>query len=212
MPSRTTSFLVFLASLVTFAPDARGHHNSTAFYDFSRVGEVEGRVENVRWHNPHVIVEIMGVNEAGVEELWKIEGDSINALQRKGVVVDSVKTGERVKVLGAMSRYGRPEMFAGVLYLADGREVVLADRIAVQLGIMERALSTGERISNAGSALTTADRQKGIFRVWSRNAGESYPRPSEPLRFTPEALAAQAAWDPSTTTLVCDAHLKECQV
>jgi hypothetical protein len=140
----------------------------------------------------------MGKNQDGVEELWKVEGDSINALERKGVDVNSVKIGERVKVFGATSRHGRTEMFAGVLHLADGREVVLADRIAVQLGIRERALSTGERTSNAANALTAADRQRQIFRVWSRDAGESYPRASEPLRFTPEALAAQAAWDPLT--------------
>jgi hypothetical protein len=198
MQSRTTSFLVILASLVTFAPDARGHHSSAAFYDFSRVGEIEGRVEKVRWSNPHVIVEIRGMNERGVEELWTIEGDSINALQRKGVNVDSVRVGERVRVLGAMSRHGRPEMFAGVLYLADGREVVLADRIAVQFGIIEKQLSTGERIANADNALTSAERRKMIFRVWSRRALEGYPRASEPLRFTPEARAAQAAWDPVT--------------
>ena len=41
--------------------------------------------------------------------MWKIEGEAINALQRKGVDVDSVKLGERVGVVGAMSRYGRPE-------------------------------------------------------------------------------------------------------
>ena len=198
MQSRATSFLIFLASSVTFAPDARGHHSSAAFYDFSRVGEIEGRVENVRWGNPHVIVEIMGVNEDAVEALWKIEGDSINALQRKGVDVDSVKVGERVRVVGAMSRHGRPEMFAGVLYLADGREVVLTDRIAAQFGIIEQQLSAGERISNAGSALTTADRRKWIFRVWSRDAGESYPRASEPFSYTPEALAAREAWNPLT--------------
>ena len=151
MQSRATSFLIFLASSVTLAPDARGHHSSAAFYDFSRVGEIEGRVENVRWGNPHVIVEIIGVNEDGVEALWKIEGDSINALQRKGVDVDSVRVGERVRVLGALSRHGRPEMFAGILYLADGREVVLTDRIAAQFGIIEQQLSTGERISNAGA-------------------------------------------------------------
>jgi hypothetical protein len=192
MQGRTTTFLVLLASLVTFAPDARGHHNANAFYDFSRVAEVEGRVENVRWNNPHVIVEIMGRSEGGVEELWKIEGDAINSLQRKGVDIDSVKIGERVRVLGAASRHGRPEMFAGVLYLANGREVVVADRIALQFGITKQALSTGERVSNVETA--------SIFRVWSRNAGESYPRPlpSAPLRFTPKALAAQAAWNPVT--------------
>jgi hypothetical protein len=184
--------------LVTLAPDARGHHNANAFYDFSRVAEVEGRVENVRWNNPHVIVEIRGRSGEGAEELWKIEGDAINSLERKGVDISSVKVGERVRVMGAASRHGRPEMFAGVLYLADGLEVVVADRIALQFGITKQALSTGERISNVESALSTADRRKRIFRVWSRNGGESYPRPSEPLRFTPEARAAQAAWNPVT--------------
>jgi hypothetical protein len=198
MQSRTTVLFLLLTGVTTLAPDARGHHNANAFYDFSRVGEVEGRVANVRWNNPHVIVEIMGRNSEGVEELWKVEGDAINSLQRKGVDVNSVKIGERVRVLGAVSRHGRPEMFAGILYLPDGREVVLADRIALQFGITNRALSTGERISSVGNALTTADRQKRIFRVWSRNAGESYPRPAEPLRFTPAALAAQAAWNPLT--------------
>jgi hypothetical protein len=138
------------------------------------------------------------MNEDGVEEPWKIEGDSINALQRKGFDVDSVKVGERIRVLGAMSRHGRPEMFGAVLYLADGHEVVLADNIAVRLGIMEERLSTGERISAVESAPTTAERRKRIFRVWSRDAGESYPRASDPISYTPEALAAREAWNPLT--------------
>jgi hypothetical protein len=138
------------------------------------------------------------MDESGVETLWKIDGDSINALQRKGVDVDSVRVGERVRVLGLMSRHGRPEMFAGVLYLADGNEVVLTDRIALQFGLIEQPLSTGERIANAESAVTSAERQKMIFRVWSRNAREGYPTASEPFGYTPEALAARAAWDPLT--------------
>jgi hypothetical protein len=198
MQRRAIAFLVLLAGLVTFAPGARGHHNSNAFYDFSRVAEVEGLVENVRWQNPHVIVEIKGMNESGVEELWKIEGEAVNSLQRKGVDVDSVKVGERVRVVGALSRYGRPEMFAGVLYLADGREVVLTDRIAVHFGVRQRVLSTGERISNAVGATSAAERRKGIFRVWSRNAVEGLPRASPQHTLTPAALAAKAAWDPLT--------------
>src|SRR5687767_13187472 len=55
MQSRITALFLLLTSVTTFAPDARGHHNANAFYDFSRVGEVEGRVANVRWNNPHVI-------------------------------------------------------------------------------------------------------------------------------------------------------------
>jgi hypothetical protein len=207
MHRRATAFLILLVSLVTSAPEARGHHNSNAFYDFSRVGEVEGRIESIKWNNPHVIVEIMAVNKDGVEELWKIEGDSINALQRKGVDANSVKSGDRVKVAGAMSRHGRPEMFAAVFHLADGREVVLSDGNAVRLGLLDRRVSTGERISNTASGNTTAERQKWIFRVWSRDAGDSYPRPSSsrPIRYTPTALAARAAWDPLTddTGLQC---------
>jgi hypothetical protein len=207
MQRRATGFLVLLLGLGVLATDARGHHNSNAFYDFSRVAEVEGRVANVKWSNPHVIVEIMAVNKDGVEQLWKIEGDSINALQRKGVDPGSVKSGDRVKVLGATSRRGLPEMFAAVFHLADGREVVLSDGIAVRLGLLDRRVSTGERISNTASANTPAERQRWIFRVWSRDAGDSYPRPSpsEPLRYTPAALAARAAWDPVTddTGLQC---------
>jgi hypothetical protein len=196
MQRLTTSFFVILSSLVVLVPDAHGHHSASAFYDFSRVGEIEGRVKNVRWSNPHVIVEIMGLNGNGVEELWKIEGDSINALQRRDVNVESVRVGERVRVLGALSRHGRPEMFAGVLYLADGREVVLTDAIAVQLGIMRQGLSTGEIVSAVDGADTTPERRNRIFRVWSRSIPEGYPYSETDHRFTAGALAAQAAWDP----------------
>ena len=197
MQRRMVWRVVFLAGLFTLALPAHGHHSFAAFYDASRVADVEGRVESVRWSNPHVSIEMTQAND-GVDERWTIEGDSINALQRKGVHVDSVKVGDRLRVQGALSRHGRPEIFAAVLYLQDGREVVLADRIAVLLKIKTQPLSTGERITETGGARSLEERRNGLFRVWSRNAIEGYPRPEKALRFTPEALAARAAWDPLT--------------
>ena len=193
-----TALLVSTASLAACSSEAHAHHSSAPFYDLSRVAEIEGRVQTVKWGNPHVMIEVGVSTERGLEETWKIEGDSFNALQRKGVDVGALKVGERVRVLGAMSRHGRPEMFAAVVQLADGGHLVFNDGLAVRFGMIEQELSTGERIIAADNAPTIAEVRNNLFRVWSRGARVGYPRALEPDQLTPSALAAQAAWNPLT--------------
>jgi len=191
----------FAASVVAsvLVLNAYGHHSANAFYDLSRSISVEGLVETVRWSNPHVAVEILSTDGKGVETLWKVEGDSVNALRRKGVDIESVSVGDRVRVIGAPSRRGRPEMFAAILYLADGSEVVLLDSVAVDFGILDEGLSTGELVTSADEAVTLEELRNRIFAVWSRSIPEGYPFPPDAGHdFTDAALEAQAAWDPLT--------------
>lgn len=198
MRSTTASFVVSVAASV-LAASAYGHHSANAFYDLSRSNAVEGLVENVRWSNPHVVVEILSTDDKGVETLWRVEGDSVNALRRKGVDLQSVSIGDQVRVIGAPSRRNRPEMFAAILYLADGSEVVLVDDVAVNFGIIDEVLSTGELVTAADEAATLDELRNRIFAVWSRSYPEGYPFPSDAGHdFTDVALEAQAAWDPLT--------------
>jgi len=186
--------IVFFAVLVS--PCTNAHHSATAFYDMTRAGEIEGVITGVRWTNPHVIIKVQSTSEDAASVSWKIEGAAINTLQRQGITADSVALGERVTVAGAVSRRGRNEMFGAILSYEDGRTVVLADGIAVQLGLMERLLTATESSESQAPGANQPRVEQGIFTVWSRNVGDSYPRPTETLKYTDAALAAQAAWDP----------------
>lgn len=201
---RTGYFLIIGCSLSCIGP-LEAHHSAAAFYDMSTAATVEGRVERIRWVNPHVLVYVRENDAANSGRLWKIEGQAVNTLERQGVNADSIAVGDEISVVGAASRRGRPEMFAGVMRLSDGSEVVLADGIALELGILEQGLSTGEIVTNANEFAGGDSGNRGIFRVWSRRNG-GYPLPPETgLRFTSAALAAQEAWDPLTddTGLQC---------
>lgn len=172
------------------------HHSAAAFYDMTRAGEVEGVITDVRWVNPHLIIELQSASDDGASVSWKIEGAAINTLQRQGLAADSLMLGASVTVSGALSRRGRNEMFGAVLAYEDGRTVVLADGIATQLGLLDALLaSSGSSVAAAANA-DQSQFEPGIFGVWSRSVGEGYPRPTEPIKFTDVTLEAQAAWDP----------------
>ncbi len=168
---------------------ALAHHATTVAYDGDNLGTIAGEVVSVFWRNPHVVLEIQRVSESGVVETWTAESGSPNSLQRVGYDDSVVSVGDRVTLLGALSRQGLPAMAAYVMTKADGTEVPLWPQRAQSIGrgappapFSSEAVAAGEREAN------------GIFRVWilpQVNFEADFP-------LTEFAEAARADWDPLT--------------
>jgi len=90
------------------------------FYNTSQKVEVEGEVTEILWSNPHVSFFV----RTSDGEVWKIESNSVNQLQRKEITPDILRVG-RVRVAGFPARNGDNGIYVSNLMLATGREEVL---------------------------------------------------------------------------------------
>ena len=175
---------IWVAGLVIAPGLVLGHH-SRFEYDGSEVAEVQGTVQSVFWRNPH----IRFVVEAG-ETRWEMEGGPVNGLERAGIERDVIQVGDRVTVLGLVSKRSQEAMLPIRLTHESGEHVVLSRDRAEALGLLGEA----EPVRTLGSeAIELARREAdGIFRVWT-NLGRTQTRSSHPL--TAAARAAKESWD-----------------
>ncbi len=185
---RCLSFVV--VGLILLEADAAIAHHSITPYDQNTFSELEGVISAIRWRNPHLGLRLMVENDTGEQEVWELEGDSVNAAARRGLTREGIRVGDRVRVAGWPSRRGRRELFAINILLPNGEETILTDIDFPLRWTEERAIRTTD--------LTDTDLGRSIFRVWS--FGALY-RPRMPFVLTPPAEAARSTWDPSTDML-----------
>lgn len=190
LPAIAASILATATLMLAPTAPLRAHHAVNVAYDTQNLRTVQGRVIDVFWRNPHVVITIERTLENGAREVWEAESGSTNSLDRLGIGRDIVQVGDRVALTGALSRRGLTTMAAYTMTLADGVEVPLWPQRAEELGrdvapvpISAAAREQGEREA------------RGIFRIWSRRA---VPRFQSTLPFTEAAIAARAGFDPLT--------------
>ena len=101
------------------------HHSSAGLFDHDNMVEIEGIITGVRWRNPHPEYTAEVADDNGDTVEWRIETGSVSTLRLRGVTRDFIQVGDRVRLAGASSLRGLPEMFAENMLLDDGREVLL---------------------------------------------------------------------------------------
>jgi hypothetical protein len=107
-----------LGSLI--AGPVTAHHSFFATYEVEKEITIEGVVAELRLVNPHALIYIDTVNEAGETQRWKVELAGKLSLSRRGWADDTVAEGDRVTVIGNQSRMGTPVMWWQKLILEDG--------------------------------------------------------------------------------------------
>jgi len=174
-----------LVGVVCFAlvPLAGSPHHSVAYYG-DEVIEIAGELVEAEWRNPHIRLTVDAINDRGVTETWRMEGNSIYNLARSGVTAESLTVGQQVVVAGQRSTREDRMMLVNSVLLPDGQELLLWVN-NVQLFRDE------ERLVDA------AAENRGIFRVWSVPAANFLlinQLAEQP--FTDAAIAARSSWDP----------------
>ena len=89
----------FAASMALAAAGAALAHHSFAMFDFSKTVTVKGVIKDFQWTNPHVIVWVLGEDQAGAgPTLWAAELTSPGNLTRMGWTKRSLNPGDRVSL------------------------------------------------------------------------------------------------------------------
>jgi hypothetical protein len=95
------------AVILALAVQVAGAHHAANAFDRSNPLTVTGTVKKFRWSNPHCWLSLDVTNESGGDGEWVLEGASVSVLARSGWNSQSVKAGDKVKVLVAPRKDGK---------------------------------------------------------------------------------------------------------
>lgn len=121
MVNRLLKARLLVAFLLLAAGGPAVAHHSFAIFNREVQVTLEGTVKEFQWTNPHVFVQLLVKNAAGVEEEWSIEGASPNMLFRQGWTAQSFKPGDRVTVIVNPLREGKLGGYFVFGRLPDGK-------------------------------------------------------------------------------------------
>ena len=99
------------------------HHSNTAMYDASKRTVLNGEVTKVEWTNPHSYLYLAVKGADGKVVNWSLEGFPPNTLLRTGWKTSMIKTGDMLKVEGAMARDGSNHLLAREITLPDSQKL-----------------------------------------------------------------------------------------
>jgi len=184
--SHMAPLLAGIVLLIAMAKPAVAHHSVLPF-DRANFSVLDGVVSEVRWKNPHVRLKLIVLNEAGEEQEWNLEAGAANSIERRGLGGDDINVGDRIRVGGWLSKFGRPEMFVINLLLPTGQETILLNG--------DFPLIWTEAAEESVKDVIDASLERTLFRVWA--FAELY-QPRNQFVFTASAQAARDRWDPYT--------------
>jgi hypothetical protein len=168
---------------------AAAHHAASGLYDRNDIGEIEGTIASIFWRNPHVRLGLTRTTPTGEQELWEIEFGSVNTVERLGVNREVINLGDLVKVTGSMGRDGLKAMFAGLITLPNGEEVLLQAGEERRYGLTEDALRDARNVDPALRA--------DISRVWLPKDRPRTSSGTTQFPMTDAARRIKAQWDPA---------------
>lgn len=121
--ARRTPVLVSVALALLAATAARAHH-SFAMYENEHQIKLKGKVTNFQWTNPHVYIDLDGVDvnsDKKEAKSWVIECANPGILNRVGWKFNMIKEGDELTVIVAPMRSGEPGALLKEVTLPDGR-------------------------------------------------------------------------------------------
>ena len=97
-------------------------HHSHGNYDVNNYIELQGRVSELLWINPHTWIYLEIEDDNGEPVIWALEGGSPGALTRNGWQPDSVQAGDTIKVRCHQMRDGSHGCLLGFVTPPGGEE------------------------------------------------------------------------------------------
>ena len=90
--------LVLIFGVLALAVTAHAHHSFGQYYLEADTLEIEGQVVEFQYKNPHTWIHVDGQDPFGRRMIYAAEWGSVSGLERQGVLKNTVKVGDRVRV------------------------------------------------------------------------------------------------------------------
>ena len=104
-------FFVASAFLIAMTGRAVAHHSFAATYHADDRIEIEGKVKELVWRNPHSFLRIDVEDENGTEQTWSLEWTSANRLAGSSMTRTTLRPNDVVVATGSPARTpGSPRM------------------------------------------------------------------------------------------------------
>jgi hypothetical protein len=96
--------LLLVVGMLFPGATATAHHSFTATYDENVSVEIEGRIVQFMFRNPHAWVHVMAPDENGEIQRWGVEWGGTRQLGAQGVQRDTLRAGDVVIISGPPGR------------------------------------------------------------------------------------------------------------
>jgi hypothetical protein len=96
--------LLLGSSLALLALPAAAHHSFAAVYQADQTIEIEGKVVQFLFRNPHSVLHVLVLDESGEMTRWAIEWQGASQLGARGVSAQTLRPGDPVIVTGNPGR------------------------------------------------------------------------------------------------------------
>ena len=101
---RVALFVAVFASAILGAASAAPHHSFAATYNPSGTMQIEGRIVQFQFRNPHSFVHVEAPDEDGEVWRWAIEWGGTGQLGSQGVTSATLSPGDEVTIIGTPGR------------------------------------------------------------------------------------------------------------
>jgi hypothetical protein len=172
--------------LLPFAVNA--HHSFAAVFEMDKVTEIEGRVTEVHWINPHIKIDV--VTSDG--QNWEVEAGPVNLLSRMGIEKSMLEVGSTIRVRGNPGRRDARALWVANILLPSGTELLAAPGAQPYWG--SRTVGDATDFFVAGELKLPTGGERSFFRVWSPLIA-NFPRPRGTPALTEEGRRAQARYE-----------------
>jgi hypothetical protein len=187
--SRILSACAALSCTLLSAP-AAAHHSFAAVFQMDTVTEIEGRVTEVHWINPHIKIDVA----ASDGQSWEIEAGPVNLLTRMGIEKSMLEVGTTIRVRGNPGRRNARALWVSNILLPNGTELLAAPGAQAHWGSSSRTVGDASDFFVAGDRKLPAGSARSFFRVWSPLIS-AFPRPRGTPSLTDEGRRAQSRYE-----------------
>ena len=137
---KALTLLTVTVLLGAFPLAGNTHHSVPVNFDMKSDVEVHGVIVKTKWVNPHSQITLEITNEAGEKQIFLVEMNARNTIQRLGRKLgwstDDFVVGEEITVGGWPSRHNDSVYFRRAT-LASGKEIIWESRIDPNLQTLE---------------------------------------------------------------------------
>ena len=141
---------VLIALLLLFSTvSAYAHHSFSATFTKDKLVEVEGKVTDFRFRNPHVLIFMDVTDSDGKVTNWMAEGTAATGWRRAGWKNDSIKKGDMLRINGNGSNDGSSMVWVLGMSLLDPKDKSVIAELSSKT---DPALAQGQAGKSAAEA------------------------------------------------------------